>query len=668
MAQVEQRFAAARTAGRAGRSAKRAELRAAARAARQLSADLDAALAAAGLTTGQDAAAIRAEALNGALAASGVSFRPTPATAPSHPAKGYGRAHSSPNGGPGSNQLSYVSAAGHGGSEDSCGKLIERSDARLRQLDQIQEFTGLPSVKYCDVTALGAAVGVHVRRDLNRRTAFSGLVKCGSVWACPPCSAAIRAKRSAWLEATATAWLESGRGIYMATLTVPHWKNVRLAVQFDKVAEGWRGVGQGAWWVGRAVIRDKAMVRWADRALHPDLPEDVEAHQVGGELVVWKRGWKAKHGIAGVTRTIEVTYGANGWHSHLHVLLWTEEPATRAGADRLQEELYRRWVDRCRSVKLPTPDPIHGVRVDPAILQVDGKLPLGLIKYLAKVQDKDVVDGKITARPLAAEMTRGDMKLARGAKGKTPFQLAEMAAAGSEEALKLWLEYELATKGRQCLTWTEKFKARLAELAGIEEDAETDEEIPAGEDDERNQQIPDLAIASGPYKAKIARVKGRRADLRMAGDVGGLVGIIELLARWGLQAGPDFWRPEQPLGADAAVTGAQVQRRKDQRAAQQARHEALRQEREGNPERWKAAMKKREETIAAKKKADAEAKAAKAEQLALVEHDHQEQEEAVELAAAADRFLAARRAAQGTDPAAADSIRKRLLALGLFSA
>ncbi|MBB4951953.1 hypothetical protein F4556_007607 [Kitasatospora gansuensis] len=657
-AQAEQRHKAARVAGRANRDARRAEKQATARAARQLSADLDAALAAAGLTTGQDASAVRAEALNAALAAAGADVPTTPATAPSHPQKGQGRAQKGHDGGPGSHGLNYVSAAAHSQSDGAgCSKLIQRSDARLRQLDEIQQITGLPSVKLCDVTTLGTAVGVHVGTADGARTSFSGLVKCGSVWACPPCSAAIRARRSTWLEKTAAAWLESGRGIYMATLTAPHWRNVRLGTQFEQFAEGWRGVAAGSWWVGRAVIRQKAPVRWADRHQHPDLPEDVEAHEEKGQLVVWKRGWKARHGIAGVTRTIEVTYGGNGWHSHLHVLIWTEDPATREKAEELQEELYRRWVDRCKSVGLPTPDRQHGVRVDPVILQADGKLPLNLVRYLAKVQDKDVVDQRITARPVAAEMTRADMKLARGAKGLTAFQLAEKAAAGDEECLRLWLEYELATKGRQCLTWTEGLKERLAELAGIPLDDAKDEEIPAGEDAELRKEVPDLALASKPYKAKVARVKGRRADLRMAGDRYGLPGMIGLLVSWGLQPKDDFWKPEEPLGPPARMTPEQLKRRQDQREAEQARHEALRQEREGNPERWKAAMKKRAKTLEAKKKAAAGVTAG---QLQLPANEHHQEQEAARAATAADGFLAARRVAQDARRADLDAALARV--------
>ncbi|MFI9163454.1 hypothetical protein [Kitasatospora aureofaciens] len=625
---LDQRHGAALSAGRANRAARRAEQQAAARAAR----DLAAALRAAGFTT-------------------------TPATAPSHPTKGHGRAVITPNGGSGSNRESYVSAAAQGPSggaaDGGCGQLvkggdaqlhsmIKKGDARLRLLDGIQRITGLPTLEKCQVVPLGDAVGFHINDGAGRRPTFSGLVRCGSVWACPPCAAAIRAKRAAELEVFALAWLESGRGIYMATLTAPHWEHVRLGVQFDKFAEGWRGVGQGAWWTGRAVIRDKAPVPWDRRHDYDDLPEEIEPREVDGELVVWKQGWKARRSIRGVTRTIEVTHGANGWHSHLHVLLWTEGPATREQADLLQEELYKRWAARCKAVGLPTPDREHGVRVDPAILQADGSMPLGLIKYLAKVQDQDVITKEVTARPLAAEMTRSDDKLARGAKGRTPFKLAELAIAGDEVALGLWREYEQATRGRQCLTWTEGFKAELAALAGVELDERDDEELPAAEDDEKHRDLPDLAIRGGAYRSGIGLRRGGRADLTMAGFTGKMPGVLAQLIEWGLKPGEDFWKPEQPLGRDAGMTKEQVERRRRQKAERQAYHERLRQEREGNPERWAAAVEKRRATIAARAAAEQAADV----QEELIDHQALAEAEQHRLDAAGAQFLAARRAAQ----------------------
>ncbi|MFB7678212.1 hypothetical protein ACFC26_43150 [Kitasatospora purpeofusca] len=653
MAALEQKHRVALAAGRANRAERRAEQQAAARAAR----DLAAALRAAGITA-------------------------TPATAPSHPTKGQGRAVSSPDGGPGSNRESYVSAAGQspfgGAADGGCGQLakgadaqlhsmIKKGDARLRLLDGIQRITGLPTLEKCQVVPLGDAVGFHLHEGAGRRPTFSGLVRCGSVWACPPCAAAIRAKRAAELEVFALAWLEAGRGIYMATLTAPHWEHVRLLTQFGKFAEGWRGVGQGAWWTGRAVIRDKAPVPWHRRNDYDDLPEDIEPREVDGRLVVWKQGWKASRGIRGVTRTIEVTHGANGWHSHLHVLLWTEQPATREQADLLQEELYRRWAARCKAVGLPTPDREHGVRVDPAIRQADGSMPLGLVKYLAKVQDQDVITKDVTARPLAAEMTRSDDKLARGAKGRTPFKLAELAITGDEVALGLWREYETATKGRQCLTWTEGLKAELAALAGVDLDERDDEELPAAEDDEKHRDLPDLAVRGSVYRSGIALRPGGRADLTMAGHTGKLPGVLAQLLEWGLKPGTDFWKPEQPLGRDAAMTKEQVERRRRQKAERQAYHEQLRQQREGTPERWAAAKKKRAATIAARAAAEKAAAAQADVQQELIDHQALADTEQRQRAAAAERFRAARRAARGTDPTASDAIHRSLKDRGLIA-
>jgi hypothetical protein len=56
----------------------------------------------------------------------------------------------------------------------------------------------------------------------------------------------------------------------------------------------------------------------------------------------------------------------------------------------------------------------------------------------------------------------------------------------------------------------------------------------------------------------------------MAGFVGGLAAVEQLLARWGLERGTDFWRID-PLGPGLPTSGAQVQRGRQAREAQGAR-------------------------------------------------------------------------------------------------
>ncbi|NEW77655.1 hypothetical protein [Streptomyces rhizosphaericus] len=595
------------------------------------------------------------EALSAALTAAGIDPAATTAARPHRPVTD--DSAPTPHGGAAGERGNSVSAAGQNldgaSGDDGCGVFLPRKDARLRLRDEIQRWTQLPSVRHCEAAPKGEAVGVHLANS-GRSTSFSGLVRCGSVWSCPPCAARVRAHRAAELERWALAWLEEDHGLYLVTLTVPHWEHVRLdgeQGQLNKLLEGWRGVGMGAWWVGRAVIRNKAPVRWADRGQYaddPDFPTDIEPREVGGELVVWKRGFKARWGIAGTTRTAEITDGRNGWHSHIHVLIWTETPATRDDADKLEQELYERWAQRCRSVKLPVPSRDRGVRVDPADRSLAGQKALA--RYIAKVQEKQRDDEdqeqKPVGRALASEMTRQDMKLARGAKGRTAFDLAQLAAEGHEWARERWLEYESATRGRRCLTWSEGLRERLAELLDEELDERDDDELANELEEELQRQAPDVAIARPAFRESIAQRRGGRADIVAAGDVGGLPAVLALLDRWGLVSGTDYWLPD-PLEDALPVSAEQYKRG---RAAKQHWHDRVQAADEvplsRTVQQWAAAAEKRRATLAVQKE---EAATAAADETTT-------DVELAELAAARVQFLEARRAATAarkTDVAAA---------------
>jgi uncharacterized coiled-coil protein SlyX len=476
-----------------------------------------------------------------------------------------------------------VSAAGQS-TDDQTGSQVKRTDARLRLRDGIQRFTRLDSVRGCETAPIGEAVGIRARA--GETTGFAGLMRCGSVWSCPVCAARVRGQRAADLERYASAWLGAGHGLYLVTLTVPHWSHVRLADyvddkgrtvpgQLSKLLEGWRGIAQGSWWTGRAVVRGGAPVPWEMRGAYLDDPSFpaaslIEERATEDGPVVWKRGFASRYGIAGTTRTAEITDGKNGWHSHLHALVWTEEPASRETAERLSGELSRRWAARCKAVGLPTPDPKVGCRVDPATRDKSGQAALA--RYIAKVQEKDPVTGKERSRALASELVRGDDKLARGAKGRTAYDLAALAVAGDERARERWWEYERATKGRRCLTWTHGLQERLAELCGDEHQDVTDEEL-NDQLAEAEARQPNLAIGRQPFRTAVAGRRGGRADVAMAGFVGGLAAVEQLLSRWGLLPGVDFWRID-PLGPGLTTSGPQVTRGREARAAVVARRDA----------------------------------------------------------------------------------------------
>ncbi|MFJ4412595.1 hypothetical protein, partial [Streptomyces sp. NPDC088910] len=442
---------------------------------------------------------------------------------------------------------------------------------RMRILDETRRITGLRSLGRCGAEPLAGAVAITRKTDGSG--SFAGLFRCGSVWACPECSPVVRADRAAAMEAYALAWAtehdaelctgnsedagrtHAGHGMAMATLTSRH---AQYAVLED-----------------RPVLDDDGEV-----VLDDDGKPKVRKGQLQRTADAWRRmlqsrWWRrfcAKYGIAGGTRALEVTHswGAS-WHTHIHAVLWMEDPATDRITAEMETELYDRWQAECAHAKLGRPSRKHGVDVAPARRGAEGAADLA--RYLVKVQDKD--DGKVPgealpgqipdhvsrdARPtadqarrlvdararrdaaraagrvraeaeadsliasirqeigrahasaLGNELLRADTKKGRKA-GRAPFEILRLALAGDEAELALWRQFERGTKGSRMLTWTGGIRERLERLTGRTLDDEQKVVV--------DQDVADVAdvlvtVEPQPWRTTVADVPGRRGQLRIA--------------------------------------------------------------------------------------------------------------------------------------------------------
>ena len=104
------------------------------------------------------------------------------------------------------------------------GSLRDRRYA-LRTL--LWDVSALHRLRGCGRGRRAAVVGVRYSPGIG--AGFSGLVTCGSVWACPVCSAKILARRSLELGAGLLAWEAAGGRLVMGTLTMRHHRGHRLA-------------------------------------------------------------------------------------------------------------------------------------------------------------------------------------------------------------------------------------------------------------------------------------------------------------------------------------------------------------------------------------------------------------------------------------------------------
>ena len=255
----------------------------------------------------------------------------------------------------------------------------------------------------------GHRVGVclrHQRRDLDQdgvpvyrrardqHTYFGGLMTCGNVWVCPVCAAKVSERRRQDLRAGLASHIASGGSVALLTLTVPH------------------------------SIQHKAF----------DLVHTL--------LSLYRRAWSGRsalsgilEGYAGQVRALEVTHGVNGWHPHLHVLLFFNDTPDLHQAQTL---IFDQWSRLVAGAGLGQVSLEHGV----------------------SLQDGTHASEYATKWGVVEEITKANVKQARRA-GRTPFALLADYQTGDLQAGALFAEFTKAFKGRAQLHWSKGLRDRL---------------------------------------------------------------------------------------------------------------------------------------------------------------------------------------------------------------
>lgn len=266
-----------------------------------------------------------------------------------------------------------------------------RRERRYDLLRWLWQHSSLARLHHCRLTATGQLVSL--RRAVGGAY-WHGLQTCGSVWACPVCSSVIRTRRAMVIEAGAKAWLaQEGCSLAFLTLTVRHQRWESLAALYGGLAASWKFLREHKWW----------------RSL----------------------------GFSGVVRASEVTYGRNGWHPHLHLLLFVRGELVLGD---VESELRRRWQSAVVGAGLSATSLARGVRLQPISYEDHG----GVGGYLSKVLDEHG-----SSWDVGSELARSDIKSSRG--GLSPFELLDRATCGEAFAVRAWREYEQATFGRRAI-------------------------------------------------------------------------------------------------------------------------------------------------------------------------------------------------------------------------
>ena len=276
---------------------------------------------------------------------------------------------------------------------------------------------------------IGRSVGIM--HDGTRPAGYAGVERCLSIWACPHCSAVIRAGRAAEIEHAVKEHQKTAGEVLFFTGTVRHHRGDELGTTLDAVLMGWKKMLQS-------------------------------------------RGWarlKKTYGLSGYVRAIEVTHGENSWHPHAHGLLFLDEPVPAECWDELRSLLFELWSDSVVRAGAKRP---NEKGLDLRRLDGDGRV---LSAYLAKVQDEKKEKYRANTWGVGAEMSRADVK--SGREGSiSPFELLDddCNRYSEDERARLWREYYSATKGRRAITWSRGLKKRYDVGERTDEEIQDDAE------------------------------------------------------------------------------------------------------------------------------------------------------------------------------------------------
>lgn len=239
---------------------------------------------------------------------------------------------------------------------------------------------------------------------------IGGVMRCGSVWTCPVCAAAIAEERRKQVEETIRAHIAAGGIVAMAAFTMPHSRLQSANELREAISGAWKGMQQGAAWVRN----------------------------------------KRAYGLLGTVRALEVTHSqGNGWHPHLHVLFFL--PALPD--DQLQafgDFLFDRWAERIRSLGY-------------------GDCTRAAWRF-EKTTNSERAGDYVTKWGADRELTQGHLKRAKGG-GRSPWQMLEDAGRGDKAALMLFREFGISFKGARQLTWSRGLREHYG-LRKVGDDAE----------------------------------------------------------------------------------------------------------------------------------------------------------------------------------------------------
>lgn len=244
-----------------------------------------------------------------------------------------------------------------------------------------------------------------VRNSVRSSARYANLIVCSRVWTCPVCAARITEQRRQELTlAAASADLSP----LLVTFTLRHKKSDRLSRVLDVLLQSVRAFKSGSRW----------------------------------------QKLKDRYFVAGSIRSLEVTYGENGWHPHCHMMLLIEGKISDRAARQMEKEFRALWLSVVAHAGFDASWD-HGLDVRSADRDVQD--------YIVKFGREPLNSGWTPEH----ELVKGHIKKSGGVAGRSPFELLASYGDGDKRAGDLFVEYARVFKGRNQLVWSRGLRDRL---------------------------------------------------------------------------------------------------------------------------------------------------------------------------------------------------------------
>lgn len=262
-----------------------------------------------------------------------------------------------------------------------------------------------------------------IRGTESGAAGFGGILLCGRGLHCPVCAAKVGAHRSAEIAEAVRIWQDAGNSLTFNTLTMRHNAGHSLRDLRKAVSYAWKSTVSGRWKAVR------------------------EQHQIDGYI-----------------RVFEVTHGVNGWHVHVHFLMFHQGQTADTHGRAVADWMFTRWANALRRKGF---DALRSHGVDSKV--VTGPSDQALGQYLGKLAS--------AATNVAMELGSSATKLGHLG-SRSPWQILRDAVSGDAVSQRLWVEWLDSTKGWKTIFWQRGFRDQLGLLAEL-----TDEQIVAEDHD-----------------------------------------------------------------------------------------------------------------------------------------------------------------------------------------